>query len=136
MLLKSRAISLIGIVQIVDFTIWQMFRQNSRSSTRFQHLLCQGFQKDVNLHTVNRNGNLISAIPGLVSTYPNSHVTALKASPWPQVRALMGKGGHKVMIDLILDCGVFVAVETGMGNYYQLSGKPLQASRSITADHA
>lgn len=112
-------------MQIVDFAIWQLFRQRSRSTTRSQHLLCQGFRKDVNLQSVNRDGTPISAVPGWVSTHPNSHVTALKASPWPQVHALMGKEGHKVMIDLILDCGIFVAVETGIGNYYQLSGKPL-----------
>jgi telomerase reverse transcriptase len=64
----------------------------------------------------------VSAIPGVVSVYPNHHVTALKSSPWPQVLALMGKLGTMVMIDLILDCGVFIPVECGHGNYYQLSG--------------
>jgi telomerase reverse transcriptase len=47
----------------------------------------------------------------------------LKSSPWPQILALMGKEGQRMMIDLILDCGIFVAIESGNGNYFQLSGK-------------
>jgi len=47
----------------------------------------------------------------------------LKSSPWPQILALMGKKGQRMMIDLILDCGIFVPVESGHGNYFQLSGK-------------
>jgi len=71
---------------------------------------------------VYRNERIISAIPGVISTYPNSHVTSIKASPWPQVLALMGKEGERMMIDLILDCGVFLPVRSGRGSYYQLSG--------------
>jgi hypothetical protein len=55
--------------------------------------------------------------------YPNVHVTAMKGSPWTQVLVLMGKEGEKIMIDLILDCGIFVAIESGQGNYHQLSGR-------------
>ena len=62
-------------------------------------------------------------IPGITSTYPNSHVTAIKASPWPEILALIGKEGEKVMIDLVLDCGIFVSVVSGRGSYHQLSGK-------------
>jgi telomerase reverse transcriptase len=47
----------------------------------------------------------------------------IKSAPWPQILALMGKEGQRMMIDLILDCGIFVAVEIGHGNYFQLSGK-------------
>jgi telomerase reverse transcriptase len=47
----------------------------------------------------------------------------LKGPPWPQILALMGKEGQRMMIDLILDCGIFVAVEGGHGNYFQLNGK-------------
>ena len=47
----------------------------------------------------------------------------MKAWPWPRVLALLGKEGEKAMIDLILDCGIFVAVGSGLGTYYQLSGE-------------
>jgi telomerase reverse transcriptase len=47
----------------------------------------------------------------------------LKNSPWPQILAIMGKEGQKIMIDLVLDCGIYIAIECGHGNYFQLSGK-------------
>lgn len=59
----------------------------------------------------------------MVSDQTNSHVTSMKASPWPQVLALMGKEGEKVMIDLVLETGIFPALAGGQGTYYQLSGK-------------
>jgi telomerase reverse transcriptase len=71
---------------------------------------------------MHHNENITSTMPGVISTYPNTHVTSLKASPWPQVLALLGKEGERAMIDLILDCGVFLPVQSGRGNYYQLSG--------------
>jgi telomerase reverse transcriptase len=54
----------------------------------------------------------------------------LKGSPWPVILALMGKEGQRMMIDLILDCGIFVAVESGHGNYFQLSGKCFYQSQN------
>lgn len=107
--------------QIVDFSIWLLF--SKAGNGRPQHLLCQGFRKEVSARSVRRDGPVISAIPGLISTYPNSHVTSMTASPWPQVLGLMGKEGEKAMIDLILDCGIFLPFENGRGNYHQLSGK-------------
>jgi telomerase reverse transcriptase len=68
---------------------------------------------------------VMSAVPGIISTYPNHHVATMKASPWPEVLALMGKDGQKTMIDLILDCGIFVAIESSRGSYHQLSGLSL-----------
>jgi telomerase reverse transcriptase len=72
---------------------------------------------------LHRDENITFAIPGVISAYPNSHVTSIKAAPWPQVLALMGKEGERVMIDLILDCGIFLPVKNGRGNYHQLSGR-------------
>lgn len=95
-----------------------------------QHLLCQGFRRDVNTRSVIRGEHAASTIPGVVSMYPNSHVTSMKAWPWPRVLALLGKEGEKAMIDLILDCGTFVAVGSGLGTYYQLSGEFLLFSKT------
>jgi telomerase reverse transcriptase len=72
---------------------------------------------------VAREENAASSIPGVVSLYPNTHVTSMKSWPWPQVLALMGKAGERVMIDLILDTGVFLAIESSHGAYHQLSGE-------------
>lgn len=66
--------------------------------------------------------------------YPNSHVTAMKAWPWPHVLALLGKAGERVMCDLILDCGVFVQIENAHGSYHQLSGRFQTASDLLNLD--
>lgn len=62
-------------------------------------------------------------IPGVVSHYPNSHVSTLKNNLWADVLGLLGMEGERIMIDLILKFGIFVAVESGKENYYQLCGK-------------
>lgn len=64
-----------------------------------------------------------TTIPGLFLDSPNHHVDALKAAPWPAVLALLGRSGESVMIDLLLDCAIFAPVESGYGNYAQMSGE-------------
>jgi telomerase reverse transcriptase len=110
--------------QIVDFAIWMIFSKVHGFTGRSQHMLCQGFRKDVSARSVHRDEMATYAIPGIISTYPNNHVAAMKASPWPEVLALMGNEGERMMIDLILDCGIFVSIESGRGSYHQLSGQP------------
>ncbi|KAL2072875.1 hypothetical protein VTL71DRAFT_12218 [Oculimacula yallundae] len=109
--------------EIVDFAVWLLFSKAPHGKT--QHLLCQGFRKDVSHRTINQGDNAGSSIPGIISTYPNSHVTEMKARPWPQILMLLGKDGEKGMIDLVLDCGIFLAVENSHGAFNQLSGLPL-----------
>ena len=53
---------------------------------------------------------------------PNHHVAALKASPWPEVLALLGKAGEAIMINLLVGHALFVPVDSSFGNFYQLSG--------------
>ena len=65
----------------------------------------------------------MASIPGVVSHYPNSLVSTLKNSLWADVLGLLGKEGERIMLDLILKAGIFVAVESGRDNYYQLCGK-------------
>ena len=47
----------------------------------------------------------------------------MKEAPWTRVLTLMGKEGERTMVDLILDCGIFLHIESGYDSYYQLSGK-------------
>lgn len=47
----------------------------------------------------------------------------MKAHPWTQVLALMGREGESTMIDLIIDCGIYISLRSGHGSYHQLSGK-------------
>lgn len=102
-----------------------IFSKSGSSNERLKHLLCQGFRREASLRSIHRDENVASAIPGVISTYPNSHVTSLKASPWPEILALMGKQGESVMIDLLLDCGIFIPIETSRGSYHQLSGQSI-----------
>ncbi|XMA14564.1 hypothetical protein WAI453_007355 [Rhynchosporium graminicola] len=120
--------------EIIDFAIWLLFSKSSNG--KVDHLLCQGFRKDVPHRTINQGENAGSAIPGVTSTYPNSHVTEMKAKPWPQILMLLGKEGEKAMIDLILDCGIFLAVKDSHGSFNQLSGIPLSELSLLTKDAA
>ncbi|POR39451.1 Telomerase reverse transcriptase [Tolypocladium paradoxum] len=106
--------------QIVDFVIWQLFQRETKATSWPKHLLCDGFRKRA------REGDPGSTtIPGVYSLYPNSHVAALMLAPWPHLLALLGQSGQRIMIDLLLDCSIFLTVGAGLGNYYQLGGVPL-----------
>ena len=74
------------------------------------------------MQAANDDHGAVAGIPGLVSLYPNSHVAAIKSSQWSRLLDAMGKDGDQIMLDLILDCGLFLVVESGRNNYYQLSG--------------
>jgi telomerase reverse transcriptase len=63
------------------------------------------------------------AIPGIVSQYPNNHVSILRGQVWNDLLVLMGSGKNCIMLELILDCGIFTTIESGRGNLYQLSGQ-------------
>ncbi|PQE12601.1 Telomerase reverse transcriptase protein [Rutstroemia sp. NJR-2017a BBW] len=117
---------------IVDFTIWLLFQKSPSMNGRLQHLLCQGYRKDVSSHSVRRDENFSTTIPGVNLTYPNSHVTSIKGWPWPQVLGLLGQAGERIMVDLILDCGIFLPIENASGSYHQLSGQPLSELRTLS----
>jgi telomerase reverse transcriptase len=110
-------------LQIIDFAIWLLFSKSNVGHGRVQHLLCQGYKRDATSRFVGQEGNVVSNIPGVVLEHPNSHVILMKAWPWPQVLAMLGNQGEKIMIDLVLDTGIFLAISGGMGTYHQLSGE-------------
>ncbi|KAF4468417.1 telomerase reverse transcriptase, partial [Fusarium albosuccineum] len=106
--------------EIVDFVVWLLFSRDLKAGRRPKHLLCDGFRK-----SAGPGDQGSTNIPGLFSLYPNCHVKMLREAPWPQLLALLGKAGEKIMIDLLVDASVFVNVEAGFNNYYQLTGIPL-----------
>jgi telomerase reverse transcriptase len=63
-----------------------------------------------------------TTIPGLYFDLPNHHVDDLKNHPWPKVLVLLGRAGDAVMANMLIESAVFVPVEAGYGNYWQLSG--------------
>ncbi|KAJ6445860.1 RING-finger domain containing protein [Purpureocillium lavendulum] len=105
--------------EIVDFVIWLLFHRQRASSERPKHLLCEGFSKGAGEDATD------SGIYSICRRHPNSQVDLLKQSPWTHLLALLGKSGERIMVNLLVDCSVFVAVGAGLGNYYQLSGYPL-----------
>ena len=68
-----------------------------------------------------------SSIPNVYSLYPNHHASVLKREPWPQLLHLLGQCGQKIMIGMLLECAIFVTLDAGLGNYYQLSGMVTQS---------
>ena len=112
-----------SLSELVDYAIWQLFHKVHRHAHRPPHLLCHGFQRASSPRQINKDHCAIAGgIPGIVSHYPNAHVNALKGSSWTEILGLLGQEGDSIMLDLILDCGVFLAGDEGLGNYYQLSG--------------
>ncbi|KAF2854627.1 hypothetical protein T440DRAFT_239438 [Plenodomus tracheiphilus IPT5] len=111
-------------MQIVDFAIWCLFK---RSTThRPSHLLCHGFERGAYSNRRRDDGyEPACSIPGLLERYPNSQVKELKAPTWCRLHALLGPGGDRLMVELLLDCSIFLPVEGNSGNLYQLSGFPL-----------
>ncbi|KAI0141095.1 hypothetical protein F4776DRAFT_614090 [Hypoxylon sp. NC0597] len=47
----------------------------------------------------------------------------LKQQPWPQLLSLMGESGERIMLDLLLDCAIFVPLKAGANNLCQISGE-------------
>ena len=108
--------------ELIDFTIWRLFNRLHRHAHRPPHMLCHGYQRVNNLRQPDEDQCAVAGIPGLVSYYPNSTVDLLKGAAWTGVLNLLGKEGDQIMLEILLDCGLFVAIDEGQGNYYQLSG--------------
>jgi len=62
-------------------------------------------------------------IVGLVSIFPNEHLERLRNPAWARIASLLGGYRNRLMLDLIMECGLFVPLAGKEGNYYQLSGK-------------
>ncbi|KAL8713551.1 MAG: hypothetical protein Q9220_002413 [cf. Caloplaca sp. 1 TL-2023] len=77
---------------------------------------------------------VLSGIPGLVLHCPNSHVGTLKNRPWTDLLNLLGKDGEQIMLDLLVGCSIYMSVESGKENYYQLSGAPLTELQPLSHD--
>jgi hypothetical protein len=111
-------------IQIVDFVIWLLFRRST--SHKPSHLLCHGFQRGAHANRAdNDHFDPTSSVPGLVARTPNSHVQTLKEETWCRLHALLGPGGDRMVMDMLLECAVFCPIDGGNANYYQLSGIPL-----------
>ncbi|EFY88706.1 telomerase reverse transcriptase, putative [Metarhizium acridum CQMa 102] len=105
--------------ELVDFVIWSLFNREKTPGAWPKNLLCDGFRKRT------KEGDPHgTSIADIYSLYPNHHAAALRRKPWPQVLALLGRSGQRVMVDLLIQRSIFVAIDEGIGNYYQISGIP------------
>ncbi|RYP25294.1 hypothetical protein DL767_008472 [Monosporascus sp. MG133] len=120
--------------EIVDFAIWLLFSQTKASGTWPKHLLCDGFRRNRGSGPPRQARKGERNIPGLFALHPNPHVDMLKSVPWPQLLLLLGQSGERIMMDLLLDCAIFVPVNAGTNNYSQISGKPLSEIEPLNLD--
>ncbi|TLS29587.1 hypothetical protein PpBr36_01137 [Pyricularia pennisetigena] len=120
--------------EIVSFVIWSLFEREKKCGGWPRHLLCDGFSRGP---ASRANGYVglaaADAVPGIFVTQPNPRVKTLKSSPWPELLSMLGQAGERIMIDLLLDHSIFVKVQTGNENYYQLSGRPITNLEPIIA---
>lgn len=85
-------------------------------------MLCHGYQRASGPRQLNEDHGAMAGIPGVISHYPNNNVNVLKGTAWTRILGLLGKDGERIMLDMVLNAGIFAAVDGGRGNYYQLSG--------------
>ena len=112
------------IIQIVDYAIWRLFNREYRGVHRPAHILCHGYQPAGPPKNANKDQGVATGILGLCAVYPNNHVTQIKGTTWNDFLRLMGKDGEMILLNLLLDCGIFIPVDQGRNNFYQLSGDP------------
>ncbi|RCI15533.1 hypothetical protein L249_3433 [Ophiocordyceps polyrhachis-furcata BCC 54312] len=113
---------------IVDFVVWRLFRRHHQGTPN--HILCDGFRR-----TKKEGDPAGTNIHGIFSLHPNPQTVALKCYPWPNLLALLGQSGQTIMIDLLLHCFMFEAVEGCHDTYLQLSGAPLSTMLILNSIH-
>jgi hypothetical protein len=109
-------------LEVVDFVIWLQFRRRP-PPYKPQHLLCSGFER---ASATSHNGqrlSVVSGIPGIMRQYSNPHVETVTNKAWCTLLSLLGRGGDLIMVDLLLDCGLFVPAMDGINGFCQLSGE-------------
>ena len=62
-------------------------------------------------------------INGLDCTSNRTNASVMSSRAWQELLQLLGKDGDKVMLDIILYCGVFIPADIGKDNLIQVSGQ-------------
>ena len=109
--------------ELIDFAIYFLFHRIHRRAHRPPHMLCHGYQRASTPRQVNEDQGALGGIPGIVSHYPNQNVDILKDATFTEILGLLGNEGERIMLDLVLDCAIFRAVDGGNGNCFQISGR-------------
>ena len=107
----------------MDYAIWRLFNREYRGAHTPAHILCRGYQPAGPPKNANKDQCAAAGILGLRAVYPNNHVTQIRGTTWNDLLKLMGRDGEMIILNLVLDCGIFIPVDQGKNNFYQLSGK-------------
>jgi hypothetical protein len=119
-------------IEAVYFLIWLLFRRH-QPPAKPQHLLCQGFERLSSATAQNGiKENAVAGIPGVVYQYANKHVQTLTNSTWCSLLSLLGRGGDLIMVDLLLECCLFIPVVDGSKCLSQLSGKTILSQMFVS----
>ena len=123
--------------QVVDFAIWLLFNRIHRQAYKPTHLLCHGYQRAGPARKEHEESCAVAGIPGLVSHYPNNHVSTMKNAVWAELLGLLGQEGDRIILDMILGCGIYLPLESGRDNCYQVCGVSfLSLSLSLSPCHS
>jgi hypothetical protein len=94
--------------------------QTANTDTWVKHLLARNFRRP---RVLNRgDSNAVTDVSNRSVSICNPFVDYLKAEPWPEVLKVFGKGADRVMMSLLLSCGIFTKLDDN-GNYSQVSGE-------------
>ncbi|PNS20562.1 hypothetical protein CAC42_6012 [Sphaceloma murrayae] len=109
----------VPLPDIVDYCVWSLFRKHARTSYP-PHVLCHGY-----VRSAAAGQHVPYEIHGLVSHNPNQYVAQFKTKPWTELPQLLGGNADKILVSLLLDCGIFTPLEPLQKNWIQISGVPL-----------
>jgi telomerase reverse transcriptase len=108
-------------LEVVDFVIWLLFRRDQPPS-RPQHLLSQGFDRLAAKGQRGLNLSAAAGIPGIICRYSNPHIELVTSTAWCALLSLLEQGGDIVMVDLLLECCLFLPVSSNSRSLQQFSG--------------
>jgi telomerase reverse transcriptase len=94
----------------VDYLFSTVYRYG-----RVTHVLCNGYQRSPHGHDRVESTDTLA-------TLPLCNAATMSDGPWQTLLDVLGKDGDKVMLDLILHCGIYLPIPSGRNNLYQLSG--------------
>ncbi|PSK43718.1 hypothetical protein B9Z65_7232 [Elsinoe australis] len=123
----------VPIQNIIDYCIWSLFRKHPKTPYP-PHILCHGYARS---SASGQNGLQLSAsceIPGLVSHNPNQYVERFKSSPWNELPKLLGGNADRILVSLVMECGIYALVGPSGKNWIQISGTPLTELPQETLD--
>ena len=66
-------------------------------------------------------------------TTDNPHVCELKDSSWSNLPALLGRGAERILIEMLMDCGLYQPVSDS-SNTIQMSGIPLSDLKAVVKE--